>query len=89
MCITLHRQRAADCLLSVNPQLVFSSSATVYGNPEYTPLDEKHRLQVTPSLLRPCCLKSAALLSDQCSLLLWHKHMLHAHPLHDHNSRTS
>ena len=27
-------------------QIVFSSSATVYGNPEYTPLDEKHRLQV-------------------------------------------
>lgn len=28
-------------------QIVFSSSATVYGDPEYTPLDEKHRLQVT------------------------------------------
>jgi hypothetical protein len=27
-------------------QIVFSSSATVYGDPEYTPLDEKHRLQV-------------------------------------------
>jgi hypothetical protein len=27
-------------------QMVFSSSCTVYGNPEYTPLDEKHRLQV-------------------------------------------
>ncbi len=26
-------------------QLVFSSSCTVYGNPEYVPLDEKHRLQ--------------------------------------------
>jgi UDP-glucose 4-epimerase len=25
--------------------IVFSSSCTVYGNPEYTPLDEKHRLQ--------------------------------------------
>lgn len=23
------------------------SSCTVYGNPEYTPLDEKHRLQVS------------------------------------------
>jgi GDP-mannose 4,6 dehydratase len=30
----------------MNLQMVFSSSATVYGNPEYTPLDEKHRLQV-------------------------------------------
>jgi len=28
-------------------QIVFSSSCTVYGNPEYTPLDEKHRLQVS------------------------------------------
>jgi hypothetical protein len=27
-------------------QMVFSSSATVYGNPEYTPLDEEHRLEV-------------------------------------------
>lgn len=26
-------------------QMVFSSSCTVYGNPEYVPLDEKHRLQ--------------------------------------------
>lgn len=24
--------------------MVFSSSCTVYGNPEYVPLDEKHRL---------------------------------------------
>ena len=30
----------------MNMQIVFSSSATVYGDPEYTPLDEKHRLQV-------------------------------------------
>jgi hypothetical protein len=30
----------------MNAQIVFSSSATVYGDPEYTPLDEKHRLQV-------------------------------------------
>lgn len=26
-------------------RMVFSSSCTVYGQPEYTPLDEKHRLQ--------------------------------------------
>ncbi len=26
-------------------QLVFSSSCTVYGNPEYVPLDEKHRVK--------------------------------------------
>ncbi|MFO7807561.1 MAG: UDP-glucose 4-epimerase GalE [Candidatus Moraniibacteriota bacterium] len=26
------------------PKIVFSSSAAVYGNPEYTPVDEKHQL---------------------------------------------
>ena len=25
--------------------MVFSSSCTVYGNPEYVPIDEKHRRQ--------------------------------------------
>ena len=31
---------------AVSAQMVFSSSCTVYGQPVYTPLDEKHRLQV-------------------------------------------
>lgn len=36
-----------DNVMFFGVQLVFSSSCTVYGNPKYTPLDEKHRLQVT------------------------------------------
>ena len=29
-------------------RIVFSSSATVYGVPEYLPLDEKHRTGIKP-----------------------------------------
>ena len=42
--------RALHVFPTFSQQLVFSSSCTVYGNPEYTPLDEKHRLQVHHSL---------------------------------------
>jgi UDP-glucose 4-epimerase len=31
--------------LSLFPQMVFSSSCTVYGNPQYVPLDEGHPLK--------------------------------------------
>ena len=29
----------------LSPQIVFSSSCTVYGNPQYVPIDEKHPLK--------------------------------------------
>jgi len=33
------------CNVSCAPQMVFSSSCTVYGNPQYVPLDEAHPLK--------------------------------------------
>ena len=34
-------------------RIVFSSSATVYGVPEYLPLDEKHRTGIATIVLQP------------------------------------
>jgi UDP-glucose 4-epimerase len=69
--------------------MVFSSSCTVYGNPQYTPIDEKHPLQAvspygrTKLMIEDIFRDVAAAEKDWRIILLRYFNPVGAHPSGD------